>query len=108
MGVVMSKLLEVIETVLYLTLFVLAFAILSALSGCAGTAKYSIEKGDTKLTVYNTKDVGELQAQAIYNPETGQFMISLDEKSVSASGPQAQQNELIRELIPLIKLPVIK
>lgn len=92
-----------ITVLLGIFLFVLIF-----LSGCAGTAKYSIEKGDTKLTVYNTKDVGELKAEALYNPETGEFLITLDEKGVSASGPQAQQNELFKMLIPLVKTPVVK
>ena len=76
-----------------------------ALVGCAGTAKYEIGHGDSKLTVFNTKDVGEINAKAMFSPETGQFVITLDEKSVSASGPIAQQNELIKTLIPLVVRP---
>lgn len=96
------------KAVLTLLFAISVFTLFVALSGCAGTAKYTIEKGDTKLTVYNTKDVGELKAEALYNPETGEFLITLDEKGVSASGPQAQQNELFKMLIPLVKNPVIK
>lgn len=100
------------ETAVVIARLVVALGIFALicifLTGCAGTAKYSIEKGDTKLTVYNTKDVGELKAEALYNPKTGEFLITLDEKSVSASGPQAQQNELFKMLIPLVKTPLVK
>lgn len=100
------------ETAIILAHIVVAMGIFVLIcifmTGCAGTAKYAIEKGDTKLTVYNTKDVGELKAEALYNPETGEFLITLDEKSVSASGPQAQQNELFKMLIPLVKTPLVK
>lgn len=80
----------------------LMVCLIGMLTGCAGVAKYTIERGNTKLTVFNTKDVGEIKAEALYNPETGEFSITLDEKSVSAAGPQAQQTELFKSLIPLI------
>jgi len=74
----------------------------AALVGCAGTAKYEIKHGDSTLTVFNTKDVGEINAKAMFDPDSGQFVITLDEKSVSASGPIAQQNEMIKALLPLV------
>lgn len=90
-------------TAVILAAIVLFFV--AILTGCAGVAKYTIEKDDIKVTIFNTKDIGEIKAEALYNPETGEVLITLDEKSVSAAGPQAQQNELLLEVFK--KLPGI-
>lgn len=90
-----------------ITAVILAAIILffvAILTGCAGFAKYTIEKDDIKVTIFNTKDIGEIKAEALYNPETGEVLITLDEKSVSAAGPQAQQNDLLKDILSL-KIP---
>lgn len=88
----------------YLAGAVVILLIALMLTGCAGVAKYTIEKDDIKVTIFNTKDIGEIKAEALYNPETGEVLITLDEKSVSAAGPQAQQNDLLKDVLRL-KIP---
>lgn len=87
---------------LYFLVWIAAWSLVCfMLASCAGSAKYTAEPtefGCCKVTVYNTKDIGELKTTF----KNGNIDFTLEEKGVNASGPQAQQNELIKTLIPLV------
>lgn len=108
---------------------IIVITLLVAVSGCAlfdsaGQAKYSlnpviIKDGEGKeravcceVIIHNSKNIATVATSAEYDPKTGKFRVELMEEGVDAQGPAAAaakaQTEVIKQLIPLVKTPVIK
>lgn len=101
-----------------------SIVLLFMLSGCAlfdssGQAKYTLDPviiadGKDKqkavccsVQILNSKNIGAVKTHAEYDPQTGKFKVTLEEKEVDSQGPAAAaanaQTDVIKALIPLVK-----